>query len=202
MQAGVADAGSVDGYVWDTLAVQVPGSTTGVRVAWRSPTYGFPPIVARRSLGEAEARRSGRRARGNEQQRMIGKQLLAPTEPRRLCSQQSRRCSTAYGNWSTIVQRDASEMGHRPQLSPEDPAGDHRRHRTDRSRRDRRIAVELHRRMPVATWRRVPAIWLPSWRARVREPMLARRPLAGLRGDPHAARSALAGKSAAEHRHL
>ena len=55
VQAGVADAGSVDGYVWDTLAVQVPGSTAGVRVAWRSPTYGFPPIVARRSLGEAEA---------------------------------------------------------------------------------------------------------------------------------------------------
>ena len=55
--AGVADAGSVDGYVWDTLALQLPRSTSGVRVAWRSPTYGFPPIVARRSLGDEPARR-------------------------------------------------------------------------------------------------------------------------------------------------
>jgi phosphonate transport system substrate-binding protein len=57
VQAGVADAGSVDGYVWDTLAIQLPKSTAGVRVAWRSPTYGFPPIVARRSLGDTAARR-------------------------------------------------------------------------------------------------------------------------------------------------
>ncbi len=57
VQAGVADAGSVDGYVWDTLALQLPRSTSGVRVAWRSPTYGFPPIVARRSLGDEPARR-------------------------------------------------------------------------------------------------------------------------------------------------
>jgi phosphonate transport system substrate-binding protein len=57
VQAGVADAGSVDGYVWDTLALQLPRSTSGVRVAWSSPTYGFPPIVARRSLGDQQARR-------------------------------------------------------------------------------------------------------------------------------------------------
>lgn len=57
VQSGVADAGSVDGYVWDTLAVQLPKSTVGVRIAWRSPTYGFPPIVARRSLGDEPTRR-------------------------------------------------------------------------------------------------------------------------------------------------
>jgi phosphonate transport system substrate-binding protein len=57
VQAGVADAGSVDGYVWDTLAIQLPKSTVGVRIAWRSPTYGFPPIVSRRSLGDEPARR-------------------------------------------------------------------------------------------------------------------------------------------------
>jgi phosphonate transport system substrate-binding protein len=59
VQAGVADAGSVDGYVWDTLAAQLPRSTTGVRIAWRSPTYGFPPIVARRTLGATASSRVG-----------------------------------------------------------------------------------------------------------------------------------------------
>jgi phosphonate transport system substrate-binding protein len=47
VQAGLADGGAVDGYVWDTLERQQPQATTGVRVAWRSPTYGFPPLVAR-----------------------------------------------------------------------------------------------------------------------------------------------------------
>ena len=59
VQSGVADAGSVDGYIWDTLAVQLLKNTEGVRVAWRSPTYGFPPIVARRTFGEAAAKQVG-----------------------------------------------------------------------------------------------------------------------------------------------
>lgn len=46
VQAGLADAGAVDGYVWDTLAQQQPHLTAGVRVAWRSATFGFPPVVA------------------------------------------------------------------------------------------------------------------------------------------------------------
>lgn len=44
---GVAQAGAVDGYVWDTLAQLDPELTARTRVAWRSPQYGFPPIVAR-----------------------------------------------------------------------------------------------------------------------------------------------------------
>jgi phosphonate transport system substrate-binding protein len=55
VQVGLADAGSVDGYVWDTLAAQRPATTREVRVAWRSPEYAFPPIVARRSLDVAQA---------------------------------------------------------------------------------------------------------------------------------------------------
>lgn len=51
VQTGVAQGGSVDGYIWDTLAVQQPRVTEGVRVAWQSPRYGFPPIVGRKSLG-------------------------------------------------------------------------------------------------------------------------------------------------------
>ena len=49
VRVGLAAGGAVDGYVWDTLHAQQPRATAGVRVAWRSSTYGFPPIVARRS---------------------------------------------------------------------------------------------------------------------------------------------------------
>lgn len=44
--AGLAQGGSVDGYIWDTLARQHPELTRATRVVWRSQTYGFPPIVA------------------------------------------------------------------------------------------------------------------------------------------------------------
>jgi len=52
VSSGVADGGEIDGYVFDTLEKQYPERTRAVRVAWRSPLYGFPPIVARRSLDE------------------------------------------------------------------------------------------------------------------------------------------------------
>lgn len=55
VQVGLAQAGAVDGYVWDTLLLQHPAATAGVRVAWRSALHGFPPIVARHSLAAHEA---------------------------------------------------------------------------------------------------------------------------------------------------
>lgn len=53
VRAGLADAGAVDGYVWDTLSEQFPSSVAGLRVAWRSQPHGFPPIVTRKNLGSA-----------------------------------------------------------------------------------------------------------------------------------------------------
>ncbi len=50
VNVGLADAGSVDGYVWDTMVEQLPEQTKRTRIAWRSPDYGFPPIVARPGL--------------------------------------------------------------------------------------------------------------------------------------------------------
>lgn len=47
---GVANAGAVDGYVWETLQLRNPDLTARTRVAHKSAEYGFPPIVARRSL--------------------------------------------------------------------------------------------------------------------------------------------------------
>ena len=57
VSSGVADGGEIDGYVFDTIEKQNPERTRNVRVAWRSPRYGFPPIVARRSLDEGAFRR-------------------------------------------------------------------------------------------------------------------------------------------------
>jgi phosphonate transport system substrate-binding protein len=44
--SGLATAGAVDSYVWDTLQTVEPQLTAGTRVVWQSPGYGFPPIVA------------------------------------------------------------------------------------------------------------------------------------------------------------
>jgi phosphonate transport system substrate-binding protein len=46
--AGLTQGGAVDGYIWDSLSRLHPELTVATRVAWRSPEYGFPPIVARR----------------------------------------------------------------------------------------------------------------------------------------------------------
>jgi phosphonate transport system substrate-binding protein len=51
---GLAQGGSVDGYVWETLALLHPEITSKTRVAWKSPWYGFPPIVARASMPAGE----------------------------------------------------------------------------------------------------------------------------------------------------
>jgi phosphonate transport system substrate-binding protein len=47
---GVAQGGAVDGYVWETLALRAPELARRTRVAHVSDEYGFPPLVARRSL--------------------------------------------------------------------------------------------------------------------------------------------------------
>lgn len=47
---GVADGGTVDGYVWDVLSQVNPELTSRTRVVSRSEAFGFPPLVARRTL--------------------------------------------------------------------------------------------------------------------------------------------------------
>lgn len=47
---GLADAGSVSGFAWETLALTRPDITAQTRIVSQSAAYGFPPIVARRTL--------------------------------------------------------------------------------------------------------------------------------------------------------
>ena len=49
---GLAQGGSVDGYVWDTLSKIHPELTSRTRVVTESPKFGFPPIVASRSVSK------------------------------------------------------------------------------------------------------------------------------------------------------
>ena len=52
---GLADAGSLDSFVWDALSVIQPDLTHQTRIVAKSPEYGFPPIVARRSVNRADS---------------------------------------------------------------------------------------------------------------------------------------------------
>ena len=44
--AHLADAGSIDGYVWETMRQQKLAAALQTEVVWRSTPHGFPPIVA------------------------------------------------------------------------------------------------------------------------------------------------------------
>jgi len=47
---GVADAASVNSYIWETMNQQAPVLTGRTRVVTRSPEYGIPPFVAVRAF--------------------------------------------------------------------------------------------------------------------------------------------------------
>lgn len=76
VSVGLVDGGSVDGYVWETLAKTSPEQTRNTRVAWKSKTFGFPPIVASRrtSPGTIEVLRNVFLGMSEDDQ---GKSLLA-----------------------------------------------------------------------------------------------------------------------------
>lgn len=52
--AGLAQGGAVDGYVWDTLALQHPELTKQTRIVAKSAEFGFPPFVARKAVAPAD----------------------------------------------------------------------------------------------------------------------------------------------------
>ena len=51
---GLAQGGSVDGYVWETLKLHHPELTGQTRVAYRSIKYGHPPFVTRSQLSASD----------------------------------------------------------------------------------------------------------------------------------------------------
>lgn len=47
--SGLAQSGSVDGYVWEVLSQVDPAMTSRTRVLWQSELLGFPPIATARA---------------------------------------------------------------------------------------------------------------------------------------------------------
>ena len=48
VSARLADAGAVDGYVWETMRTQGMSAVMQTEVVWKSEVFGFPPLVTRR----------------------------------------------------------------------------------------------------------------------------------------------------------
>ena len=52
---GLADGGSIDSFVWDTLSVIHPELTSQTRIVAKSEEYGFPPIVVNVSVSQRDS---------------------------------------------------------------------------------------------------------------------------------------------------
>jgi phosphonate transport system substrate-binding protein len=73
--SGMADAASMDSFVWDTLKRVKPELTGRTRIIGASPEYGFPPFAAHRSVDAADFN-AMQRALLNMQNDAEGRQLL------------------------------------------------------------------------------------------------------------------------------
>lgn len=51
---GLADGGAIDSFVWESMSRLHPEQASRTRIVTRSEEYGFPPIVANRSVGAAD----------------------------------------------------------------------------------------------------------------------------------------------------
>jgi len=60
--AGLAQSGSVDGYVWEVLTETEPELTRQTKPAWRSDWMGFPPIATSAGSAASDVIRRFRRA--------------------------------------------------------------------------------------------------------------------------------------------
>ncbi|MDH3262661.1 MAG: PhnD/SsuA/transferrin family substrate-binding protein [Paracoccaceae bacterium] len=73
---GLTRSGSVDGYVWETLAIVEPELTARTRIASRSEWLGFPPFASRSDrIATPEVERFGRALRSLEQT-LAGREAL------------------------------------------------------------------------------------------------------------------------------
>lgn len=73
--AQLADAGGIDGYVWETMRRQGMAAAFASEVIWRSESFGFPPLVVQRGMLGESARRL-QSALAAMDQDTIGKALL------------------------------------------------------------------------------------------------------------------------------
>lgn len=75
--SGLAQSGSVDGYVWEVLAEVEPELTARTRVIWRSDWMGFPPVATAAANAGAEPTRRFQAALAGMAHEPTGRRLLA-----------------------------------------------------------------------------------------------------------------------------
>lgn len=75
--AGLAQSGSVDGYVWEVLTETEPELTRQTRPAWRSEWMGFPPIATSAGNAASDRIRRFRRALLDMPGDQTGRSVLA-----------------------------------------------------------------------------------------------------------------------------
>ncbi len=73
--AGLADAGAIDGYVWETMKTQGLKAVDQTRITWKSEPFGFPPIVTLKNTNHP-ATPALRRALSNMRLNAKGQELL------------------------------------------------------------------------------------------------------------------------------
>jgi phosphonate transport system substrate-binding protein len=75
--SGLAQSGSVDGYVYDVLGEVEPGLVGATRVVRRSGWYGFPPIACSAAAVGSERTEKLRRALLSMHEKDLGREALA-----------------------------------------------------------------------------------------------------------------------------
>jgi len=76
VSAGLAQSGSVDGYVWEVLNNLEPGLTEKTKVLWKSPWYGFPPIATPIAAAGTEQFKMLQRSLLNMHKDALGRSIL------------------------------------------------------------------------------------------------------------------------------
>ena len=75
--SGLADSGSIDGYVWDVMSEREPELVAKTRVVYRSERLGFPPIVCLKSARDTEIAEGISRAFLDMRLDALGQKILA-----------------------------------------------------------------------------------------------------------------------------
>jgi phosphonate transport system substrate-binding protein len=77
LASGLADSGSIDGYVWDVMSEREPELVAKTRVVYRSERLGFPPIVCLKTARDTETAEGISRAFLGMRMDALGQKIIA-----------------------------------------------------------------------------------------------------------------------------
>lgn len=100
--SGLANSGSVDGYVYDVLRESNPELTGRTRIVRASSWYGFPPVACQLSLARAEKSELLRRTLLSMHKVPTGQALLKKLRLDRFESQPAELFASIQANWDLV----------------------------------------------------------------------------------------------------